>query len=614
MKPKKKIIVAIAAIVMNIASLLGIYVHLDNKQQQAAPAKTAAADSSANKKPETPVTTPASGLVGKLVQDIKKEQQATKAKIAARKKLLLKNDSLHPPVISVHQAHLKLFKGKGIPDIEKEWNDMHDIDTTVKAMLKGKFKRNERMQVFGWHPYWMGSAYKAYNFSLLTTIAYFSYELDPRDGRYSTVHDWGTTHLVDSANNNKCNILLTVSCFSGIHEFLSNKKAQRTLFSTLDSLLQVRGANGVNIDFEGVAGDDRKAFVQFIQSMYDAFEQKSRNYMITIAIPAVDWYNSYDLADMSNVVKQFIIMGYDYYGSQSETAGPVAPLRSGDTWWQYNLDRTVKGYEKQVDPSKLLLGLPYYGAEWETETEGKPSPKKKFMGRKLFKDIKKALSKLQHISIDTTSVTAYHSASANGSYTQIWFDNAATLDHKINWARNNKLGGIGIWALGYDNGTTDLWEVLKKNCTADGRGSSSDSGAIVIKNAPKSFITPQDTIDPFRGDSLAVKGYALVMDDGKYYVIDDLKLLALGIAGSFFIVLLLQIILDASPWKDKYLKRLVMYAVSAAAIVALLAALALGWLTHSINTYVMLFAGLLAGYVLSRLAGKIVKKNNEQVP
>ena len=36
--------------------------------------------------------------------------------------------------------------------------------------------------VYGWHPYWVGTAYNNYDFNLLSTFSYFSYELDPCDG------------------------------------------------------------------------------------------------------------------------------------------------------------------------------------------------------------------------------------------------------------------------------------------------------------------------------------------------------------------------------------------------------------------------------------------------
>ncbi|MBL2951458.1 hypothetical protein ELO23_30375, partial [Klebsiella pneumoniae] len=68
------------------------------------------------------------------------------------------------------------------------------------------------------------------------------------------------------------------------------------------------------------------------------------------------------------------IMGYDYYYSGSATAGPEAPLYNFQTSYNYTLAKSITYYVKQgATPSKLLLGLPYYGREWETAANTAPS-------------------------------------------------------------------------------------------------------------------------------------------------------------------------------------------------------------------------------------------------
>ena len=73
-------------------------------------------------------------------------------------------------------------------------------------------------------------------------------------------------------------------------------------------------------------------------------------------------------------VDMFIIMGYDYYYSGSGTAGPEAPLYNFETSYNYTLTKSVTYYLKQgVTPAKLLLGLPYYGREWQTVSSLAPA-------------------------------------------------------------------------------------------------------------------------------------------------------------------------------------------------------------------------------------------------
>jgi spore germination protein YaaH len=624
MSKKKITIIIIIFAIVNLVALALIFWYLDKKQAETGTGKvtvtssTAPADSTAAKKK----TAAPHGVFSKVIQDIKKEEARLKKKMEARKVMLLKNDTLKPPSRSVHQSHLQTFKKKlvqGEKNWEKELNIVHN------AKLKGKFRRNPLSDVFGWHPYWMGNAYRSYNFSLLSTIAYFSYELDPATGSYETVHDWPTTALVDSAHKAGCDILLTVTCFGEkkIGEFLGNEVAQQTFITTLDSLLLLREANGVNIDFEGVpGGEGSAAFVSFVKRMHDELKAYDESYIITIAIPAVDWQRAYDLAALDPYVDQFIIMGYDYYGEQSETAGPVAPLHSGDVWWQYNLKRTVDAYKKQVAASKLLMGLPYYGAQWVTEDAGTPSKKRAFIGHRLYRDLKYKFRKLDNIRLDTLSMTAHHTEYDEGTrqFRQTWFDNATTLDQKIHWVQEQGLGGIGIWALGYDNGNTEFWDVLKKRFEL---GASRVPPPITYSVPPKSHVVPADTIEPAAsgahpgGVKDLLKGekkeFGLVMFDGTYFVLDNPLALVLGLLACVLIVFLLLLVLDITPWKDRYLVRLIIYAVISLLLLVSIAFLALQWML-GYNSYVLALGGVLVGFVLSRVAARFVKAREERLP
>ena len=40
-------------------------------------------------------------------------------------------------------------------------------------------------KIFGWHPYWVGSTYTAYQWNLLSDLCYFSYDTDPTTGKLS---------------------------------------------------------------------------------------------------------------------------------------------------------------------------------------------------------------------------------------------------------------------------------------------------------------------------------------------------------------------------------------------------------------------------------------------
>ncbi len=100
------------------------------------------------------------------------------------------------------------------------------------------------------HPYWSNGLQNNYRWNLLSDLSYFSYEVDASTARALTTNGWNTAPVIDSALANGVRVNLCVTLFSGHATFFANANAQTTLINNLLSLVQTRGADGVNIDFE----------------------------------------------------------------------------------------------------------------------------------------------------------------------------------------------------------------------------------------------------------------------------------------------------------------------------------------------------------------------------
>ncbi|QHT66033.1 hypothetical protein GXP67_04770 [Rhodocytophaga rosea] len=336
-------------------------------------------------------------------------------------------------------------------------------------------------KVFGWHPYWMGTAYKSYNFSLLSAVAYFSYELNPASGNYTSIHDWKTTALIDSAHQHNCKVLLSVSNtgYKNNSTFLSNLNAQRNFINTLIPLLSERNGDGVHIDFEQIPANKRQAFTNFIIDLSNSLRAVRKDYMITLAIPPIDFENVYEVKQLNNYIDLYVALGYEFYGTGSSVAGPLAPVTSGQFWWLYNLERVVDEYLiSGIPPAKFLLAVPYYGAEWQTNDLKFPSPAKRFIQYPMYRSIRKTHGSMP-CCVDQPSMSkVYVYRDNNNNYRQIWYEDSLSLSMKYDWVNGKKLGGIGIWALGYDNGYDELWKVIAAKFTAKEK-------PVAAKNASK---------------------------------------------------------------------------------------------------------------------------------
>ncbi|MCX2742704.1 glycosyl hydrolase family 18 protein [Mangrovivirga sp. M17] len=344
---------------------------------------------------------------------------------------------------------------------EAQWSKYMGV--THNNVYKKEHVLDTTKNVLGWHPYWMGDAYKSYNFSLLSVIAYFSYELNPGTGGYKTVHDWKTTALVDSAKANGTKVVLSVTNFGAQNnlKFLSNKKAQKNFIDQLIDLLRLRGAHGVNIDFENIPRASREQFTNFIIDLSSSLRSIDKDYLITIAVPPIDFNRVFEIRQLTPHVDLFVIMGYEYYGANSSVAGPVAPLQSGQLWWEYNLQSAVNEYLVAGTPArKLLLGLPYYGSEWMTYDLKFPSKARKYIGTTTYRNIRKKHGDLACCEDDVSKSKFYVYRDNSNNYRQLWYDDSLSLSRKYDYINEQNLGGVGIWALGYDNGYTELWKLL----------------------------------------------------------------------------------------------------------------------------------------------------------
>lgn len=101
-----------------------------------------------------------------------------------------------------------------------------------------------------------------------------------------------------------------------------------------------------------------------------------------------------------------------------------------------------------------------------------------------------------------------------------------------------------------------------------------------------------------------------IVVNGKSFSFSSPEILISGSALSFFLVVLVQVVIDKQPWNSLFTKQLASYMLIAFGAIALLAFVALNWLT-AVNPAVLVIGGTALGYLIFRLtqrfAGKPVK-------
>ncbi len=348
-----------------------------------------------------------------------------------------------------------------------------ELKTVQTSTLNPSCTLNKK--VYGWFPYWQGTTYINFQWNLISDFCYFDYSINPSTGgNTNSSYAWLTSNAVTTAKANGCKIHICAALFSGHSTFWSSSTAKTTFINTIISDLNARGGNGVNIDFEGMVSADKTPFTNFIIQLKTALQAANPNYELSVALYAVDWSGAFDIPALVPYVDDFIIMGYDYYWSGSSQAGPTDPLYNFQTSYNYTLSKSVTYYlSKGVPPNKLLLGLPYYGREWETTSNTIPSNTTgNFSTSRTYAYVKNNSTgyyTTTNKKWDQNSFTPAYVFQVSGAWRQCWIDDDYSMRRRFDFVNQRGIGGIGIWALGYDDGYNDFWQAIQDKFTSNCR-------------------------------------------------------------------------------------------------------------------------------------------------
>ncbi|MBD3636560.1 MAG: PKD domain-containing protein [Crocinitomicaceae bacterium] len=363
---------------------------------------------------------------------------------------------------SIHQEQQEYYNAQ---NKTAEWYEQN-VNTEQYYFADDRSHCTLNKVVYGWHPYWVGSAYNNYDWDMLSHLSYFSYEVDENTGDPLSTHNWATADAVDSALANGVKVTLCVTLFGGtkLSTFLTNSTAKQNLINNLISMVQSRGAHGVNIDFEGLPSSQKTNFANFMVDLSNQMHTAIPGSEVSTVLYAVDWSNVFDFSIMEPAVDHYIVMGYAYYYQGSGNTGPCDPLYHFGSTYNYTLSRTTTYYlDKGCPKDKFVLGLPYYGYEWPTTSLSIPSPTTGSGVARTFAYVMNNTSGNYSPANYTWDADSYTDIFAfdNSGFKQCFIDLEDAFKARLAFVNQSGIAGIGIWALGYDNGYNELWLAIE---------------------------------------------------------------------------------------------------------------------------------------------------------
>lgn len=379
------------------------------------------------------------------------------------------------------------------------------------AVDPGGLKR----EVFGFLPYWeLTDTSTRLDWEKLSTIAYFGVgaaangDLQRTNSDGSPTVGWSgwtsakLTGVINAAHTSGARVVLTVQSFAWTSTGVTRQKAllgsataRANLARQIAAAVRDRGADGVNLDFEPIAATYADEFTSLVRTVRAELNKVWKGYQLTF--DTTGWIGNYPIeaATAAGGADAVVIMGYDYRTGTSNPVGSVAPLGGPG----YDIADTVASYVNRVSASKLILGVPYYGRAWSTDSALLHA--KNVSGTKYGASTTVLYETARQFAVDYgrkwdpvegVAWTAYHRQNCTATYgcvtpwRQLYYDDAQALGLKYDLVNRYNLRGAGIWALGYDGTRPELYEVLKAKFITDTVPptitSSTLSGAFISAN------------------------------------------------------------------------------------------------------------------------------------
>jgi len=313
--------------------------------------------------------------------------------------------------------------------------------------------------VFGFLPYWVNQAWLQYD--LISVLAVFSVDMGA-SGTITNSHGFPGVFqtAMDQAQGAGSQVVVTVTNFSGsgIHSILTTGRS--TAIATISDLVNSTSVDGVCIDFENVQSSDAQNLVIFMEDLRAALPGAH----ISICTPVVDWAGAFNYSELAQSCDALMMMCYAFAGTWSTVAGPNAPL----TGWgsspesSSNMAWALCDYVRYAPEvhQKLVVGLPYYGHQWDTASQYPHSSGTNCST--LFYTTLADRAQTYGSIWDDESLTPYY-AFSSGGWRQGWYDDPESLGLKYDMVRMCGMQGVGIWALGYDGSRSELWDQIEQS-------------------------------------------------------------------------------------------------------------------------------------------------------
>ncbi len=260
----------------------------------------------------------------------------------------------------------------------------------------------------------------------------------------------------------------------------SRQSREQFAASCVDFIVE-HGFDGIDIDWEypvqgGASGtihrpEDRENFTRLIKTLREYLnaqgQKDNRTYLLTFAGGCYTTYiKNTDLAALAQTVDFANLMTYDLHGlwdARTDFNAPLyAPDRSSAEQINWSVDKTVRLWlDAGMPAAKMVLGIPFYGCKYTGVTSASDHGWYQTYGDGwllTYQDIARKY-------LNNPAFKRYFHNQAKTPWlfdgqTFISYEDPESIAWKVQYIRDQNLGGAMFWQITQDNGT--LLQALKK--------------------------------------------------------------------------------------------------------------------------------------------------------
>ena len=267
--------------------------------------------------------------------------------------------------------------------------------------------------------------------------SFFSLERGSNGEIYDNAKDDGAEYI-EWAHNNNYQVWAMFSNNSlkdTTSQILNDYEKRETMIENLMDLVEEYNLDGVNVDFENMNESDKDVYSRFLIELAPRLKKIGKTLSVDVTAPdgSETWSLCFDRNTIANVADYIVFMAYDQYGTSSNKAGTTA----GYNWVEANVKKFLG--QEDVDPEKIILGIPLYMRLWEEEEDGTAKPEVVNM-RNMF-DV---LPENQVATWDEELKQYYVEYEEDGKKYKMWIENEKSVGEKINLANQYNLAGIAF--------------------------------------------------------------------------------------------------------------------------------------------------------------------------